>query len=103
MLYLLIIRLIPILWCRIFTAPAVQKKKGIFTAPTMGLDETVAELGNGDRTHQARAICLHAYYDLSRVSPVVFLYLLKECYAYGKISPHPSGHKRDLYSRMLFL
>ncbi|XP_058190029.1 uncharacterized protein LOC131307510 isoform X1 [Rhododendron vialii] len=58
---------------------------GIFTAPTMGLDETVAELGNGDRTHQARAICLHAYYDLSRVSPVVFLYLLKECYAYGTL------------------
>ncbi|KAE9446653.1 hypothetical protein C3L33_21459, partial [Rhododendron williamsianum] len=57
----------------------------IFTAPTMGLDETVAELGNGDRTHQARAICLHAYYDLSRVSPVVFLYLLKECYAYGTL------------------
>ncbi|KAH7835353.1 hypothetical protein Vadar_025392 [Vaccinium darrowii] len=38
---------------------------------------------DGDRTNKARTICLHAYHDLSHVSPVVFLYLLKECYAYG--------------------
>ncbi|KAL6964672.1 hypothetical protein U1Q18_035731 [Sarracenia purpurea var. burkii] len=55
----------------------------IFSASTMGLDGRVAELQNKDRTHQTRAICLHAFSDLSHVSPVVFLYLLKECYASG--------------------
>lgn len=49
----------------------------------MGLDGKFVELQHEDGTHQGRAICLHAYSDLSCVSPVVFLYLLKECYAYG--------------------
>lgn len=29
------------------------------------------------------AISKHAYFNLSHVSPLVFLYLLRECYAYG--------------------
>lgn len=33
--------------------------------------------------NKTRTICLHAYSDLSRVSPAVFVYLLKECYLYG--------------------
>ncbi|GMP40015.1 hypothetical protein CsSME_00010636 [Camellia sinensis var. sinensis] len=49
----------------------------------MGLDGKFVELQHEDGTHQGQAICLHAYSDLSCVSPVVFLYLLKECYAYG--------------------
>ncbi|XP_034705658.1 uncharacterized protein LOC117929473 isoform X2 [Vitis riparia] len=50
----------------------------------MGLEERVTELHNNkDKTHQAWTICMHSYSDLSCVSPVVFLYLLKECYAYG--------------------
>uniref|UniRef100_A0A5B7B9X1 3'-5' exonuclease domain-containing protein n=1 Tax=Davidia involucrata TaxID=16924 RepID=A0A5B7B9X1_DAVIN len=49
----------------------------------MDLDGRVAELHNRDKTRQAQAICMHAFSDLSRVSPVVFLYLLKECYASG--------------------
>ncbi|KAJ9681794.1 hypothetical protein PVL29_017932 [Vitis rotundifolia] len=50
----------------------------------MGLEERVTELHNNkDKTHQAWTICMHSYSDLSCVSPVVFLYLLKECYASG--------------------
>ncbi|XP_059648442.1 uncharacterized protein LOC132294556 isoform X2 [Cornus florida] len=49
----------------------------------MGLDGSVAELENRDNVHQAWAIYMHAFSDLSHVSPVVFLYLLKECYFNG--------------------
>lgn len=31
-------------------------------------------------------LCLHAFSDLTHVSPLVFLYLLKECYIHGKVS-----------------
>ncbi|CAI9287269.1 unnamed protein product [Lactuca saligna] len=40
-------------------------------------------MGVDDKTHQEWSISLHAYSDLTNVSPVVFLYLLKECYVYG--------------------
>lgn len=36
-----------------------------------------------DEEENKNAICLHAYSDLSHVSPTVFVYLLKQCYARG--------------------
>ncbi|XAR52678.1 DNA helicase [Bertholletia excelsa] len=71
-------------WCRYRVRSFIQSN---FPAPTftftMGLDSRSAELQNEDRICQPKAICLHAFSDLSSVSPVVFLYLLKECYCYG--------------------
>lgn len=59
----------------------------------MGLEERVTELHNNkDKTHQAWTICMHSYSDLSCVSPVVFLYLLKECYAYGTCTATAKFH-----------
>lgn len=49
----------------------------------MVLDGNLAILPNKDGIHQSSAICLHAFSDLSGVSPVVFVSLLKECYACG--------------------
>ncbi|KAM7481753.1 hypothetical protein LguiB_006336 [Lonicera macranthoides] len=49
----------------------------------MGMDGRVLELNCGGTTHQAWPISLHAFSDLTHVSPVVFLYLLKECYFRG--------------------
>lgn len=43
----------------------------------MGLDPEEAD-GHG-------TLCLHAFSDLTHVSPLVFLYLLKECYIHGKV------------------
>ena len=63
-----------------------------FFVSSMDLDGRVAELQSEDSIHKEWVICLHAFSDLSRVSPVVFLYLLKECYACGIISLHPFGH-----------
>lgn len=52
----------------------------------MGLAEHVAEIHN-KKDHATSTLCLHAFSDLAHVPPVVFLYLLKECYFYGMISP----------------
>ncbi|XP_052194123.1 uncharacterized protein LOC127802389 isoform X2 [Diospyros lotus] len=49
----------------------------------MGLNEIFPVLLNKDRARQGVALSLHAFSDLSHVSPVVFVYLLKECYAHG--------------------
>nr|XP_043624053.1 exonuclease mut-7 homolog isoform X2 [Erigeron canadensis] len=50
----------------------------------MGVDEKTLKLSDGDNMNQQEcAISLHAYSDLTNVSPAVFLYLLKECYIYG--------------------
>lgn len=49
----------------------------------MVLDGNLAILPNKDRVHQTSAIRLHAFSDLFGVSPVVFVSLLKECYACG--------------------
>lgn len=35
------------------------------------------------RTFRDKTICVHTFSDLSHISPVVFLYLLKECYTHG--------------------
>jgi hypothetical protein len=52
----------------------------------MGLEERVAGLPNKkDKTDQTGTICVHAFSDLSYISPVVFLYLLKECYIHGML------------------
>lgn len=45
----------------------------------MGLEENVAEVDNKERW----TLCKHTFYDLSNVSPVVFMFMLKECYYYG--------------------
>lgn len=51
---------------------------------TMGVVERVAEHVDERTEKQSWALSLHAFSDLSSVSPVVFLYLLKECYFCGK-------------------
>ncbi|KAH6826480.1 Polynucleotidyl transferase [Perilla frutescens var. hirtella] len=38
---------------------------------------------DGNPIHRQTSISKHAFFDLSHVSPLVFLYLLKECYSYG--------------------
>uniref|UniRef100_M0ZSS6 3-5 exonuclease n=1 Tax=Solanum tuberosum TaxID=4113 RepID=M0ZSS6_SOLTU len=49
----------------------------------MGVDENFLYLHNQDKARHPLAVSRHALCDLSNVSPVVFLYLLKECYVYG--------------------
>ncbi|XP_054813756.1 uncharacterized protein LOC129314350 isoform X2 [Prosopis cineraria] len=50
----------------------------------MSLEENALEVPDKkDHACQASTLCTHAFYDLTHVSPVVFLYLLKECYFYG--------------------
>ncbi|KAK9692056.1 hypothetical protein RND81_09G238300 [Saponaria officinalis] len=51
----------------------------------MGFMEIGAEDDNVESAEQSWALSLHTFSDLSSVSPVVFLFLLKECYVYGKI------------------
>lgn len=50
----------------------------------MGLEENVAEMDKREDSVCQRTLCKHTFYDLSHVSPVVFLFLLKECYFHGK-------------------
>ncbi|GJV85938.1 polynucleotidyl transferase, ribonuclease H-like superfamily protein [Tanacetum coccineum] len=49
----------------------------------MGVDEEALKLSSDDINHEEWSISRHTYSDLTNVSPVVFLYLLKECYIYG--------------------
>ncbi|KAL8188854.1 hypothetical protein R6Q57_029609 [Mikania cordata] len=49
----------------------------------MGIEGKTLKLSSGSMTHREWSISLHAYSDLTNVSPLVFLYLLKECYIYG--------------------
>ncbi|KAG7968407.1 hypothetical protein I3843_08G152200 [Carya illinoinensis] len=50
----------------------------------MGLAERPTDLHNKkDETDQTGTILVHAFSDLTYISPVVFLYLLKECYING--------------------
>lgn len=52
----------------------------------MEFDQRVAEpLDPIDQTHLAWKITVHSLSDLSYISPVVFLYLLKECYIHGTL------------------
>ncbi|KAF8401384.1 hypothetical protein HHK36_012322 [Tetracentron sinense] len=51
---------------------------------SMGLEERVGQTHkNKGKAHQTRTICLHAFSDLSRILPAIFVYLLKECYVCG--------------------
>ncbi|KAK6915646.1 3'-5' exonuclease domain, partial [Dillenia turbinata] len=50
----------------------------------MGLEEIPTDVyNNKGKPCEARPICLHTFSDITNVSPVVFLYLLKECYVCG--------------------
>ncbi|CAA7041960.1 unnamed protein product [Microthlaspi erraticum] len=55
----------------------------------MGLDaeeEPLSELRDEEEANgpeSSGTLCLHAFSDLTHVSPLVFLYLLKECYIHG--------------------
>ncbi|TKW27820.1 hypothetical protein SEVIR_3G282600v4 [Setaria viridis] len=50
----------------------------------MGCFEEVSQEGPQTNQHNdERSICLHAFSDLSHVPPATFIYLLKDCYAYG--------------------
>lgn len=51
----------------------------------MGFEERVMEHDDVKQAKQSLAISLHAFSDLSCVSPVVFLFLLKESYIYGML------------------
>ncbi|XP_021772775.1 uncharacterized protein LOC110736781 isoform X1 [Chenopodium quinoa] len=50
----------------------------------MGFQERVVEHDDVKQDEHSGALSLHAFSDLSCVSPVVFLFLLKESYIYGK-------------------
>ncbi|KAL2941152.1 Exonuclease mut-7-like protein [Bienertia sinuspersici] len=50
----------------------------------MGLEERDTEHNEVKQNEEVLALSLHAFSDLSCVTPVVFLYLLKESYIYGK-------------------
>lgn len=52
----------------------------------MGLEERIPGKDNNTENNKAWTICLHAFSDLSHTSPVVFLYLLKECYICGTLT-----------------
>lgn len=54
------------------------------TICAMGLNRRIRK-ANTDVNNQELTISLHSFSDLSHVSPVVFLYLLKECYIHGTI------------------
>ncbi|KAE8679273.1 Polynucleotidyl transferase isoform 3 [Hibiscus syriacus] len=50
----------------------------------MGFEEKATKLQDDERKAcETKTICLHAFMDLTYVAPVVFLYLLKECYVHG--------------------
>ncbi|WJX13345.1 hypothetical protein P8452_03743 [Trifolium repens] len=49
----------------------------------MGLEENIVEVDNKEDSDCEWTLCKHTFYDLSHVSPVVFMFMLKECYYYG--------------------
>lgn len=52
----------------------------------MGLEERVAESCiNRHKADCAWTVSVHTFSDITNISPVVFLYLLKECYIHGKL------------------
>lgn len=52
----------------------------------MGLEERVAESCiNGHKADCTWTVSVHTFSDITNISPVVFLYLLKECYIHGKL------------------
>ncbi|EYU42206.1 hypothetical protein MIMGU_mgv1a003902mg [Erythranthe guttata] len=61
----------------------------------MGMDET--------STNTQTSVSKHAFFDLSNVSPLVFLYLLRECYAHGTCKATQKFHalQQQLYLVLL--
>ncbi|XVF57571.1 hypothetical protein PTKIN_Ptkin06aG0216300 [Pterospermum kingtungense] len=52
----------------------------------MGIEETTIKLQvKEEKFCEMKTVCLHAFTDLTNVDPVVFLYLLKECYVRGNL------------------
>lgn len=52
----------------------------------MGFEEKAIKLQvKEEKACETKTICLHAFTDLTYVTPIVFLYLLKECYVHGKV------------------
>ncbi|KAL3515978.1 hypothetical protein ACH5RR_022880 [Cinchona calisaya] len=49
------------------------------------MDDMVEDLRNRNENQQSRSISTHAFTDLSHVSPLMFLYLLKESYLGGEL------------------
>lgn len=52
----------------------------------MAVDEKLKDMRKGNETEHAWPISMHAFSDLSHVSPLMFLYLLKESYICGEMS-----------------
>lgn len=52
----------------------------------MAVDEKPKDMCKGNETDHAWPIVMHAFSDLSHVSPLMFLYLLKESYICGEMS-----------------
>ncbi|OMP10957.1 hypothetical protein COLO4_04134 [Corchorus olitorius] len=54
--------------------------------PSMGFEGKSMKLQvKKEKTCQRKSICVHAFTDLTYVAPVVFVYLLKECYFNGNL------------------
>ncbi|KAE8685016.1 Polynucleotidyl transferase isoform 3 [Hibiscus syriacus] len=52
----------------------------------MGFEEKAIKLQvKEENACETKTICLHAFTDLTYVPPVVFIYLLKECYVHGNL------------------
>lgn len=52
----------------------------------MGFEEKAIKLQvKVEKACETKRICLHAFTDLTYVAPIVFLYLLKECYVHGNL------------------
>ncbi|KAG4166120.1 hypothetical protein ERO13_A13G111600v2 [Gossypium hirsutum] len=52
----------------------------------MGFEEKAIKLQvKEEKACETKRICLHAFTDLTYVAPIVFLYLLKECYVHGNL------------------
>ncbi|KAL1545993.1 hypothetical protein AAHA92_22656 [Salvia divinorum] len=68
---------IDIIDCSVWFRVYCPKIRGnwLFISLLMGMDEKPID--------RQTSISKHAFFDLSHVSPLVFLYLLKECYSYG--------------------
>ncbi|CAL1407621.1 unnamed protein product [Linum trigynum] len=64
---------------------AQENQDSLLILLLMGLEKEEARPdSDGDKgLHGSLAVSVHAFSDLTHISPVVFLYLLKECYVHG--------------------
>ncbi|XP_056165516.1 uncharacterized protein LOC115662825 isoform X4 [Syzygium oleosum] len=54
------------------------------SSTSMGWDDKIVKQPE-EETRESWTLCLHSLSDLSHISPIVFLYLIKECYASGTL------------------